>query len=169
MLSFVGSGFARKELRQALCAVADSNYYMIVVGQDKHQRRYQALAQSLGCLLLVRFTGVRQDVLPYYHVADAIILPMLYDPFPNVILEAMSCGLSVITSQRCGGAEYIDHGREGFVCDAMDIASLKTFAAEIPFREQDPTLGVAARQRVGTYTPANLSHQLMGLYRQLLS
>lgn len=168
-LIFVGSGFARKGLRQALSAVADTDRYLIVVGQDKHQRRYQALAQSLGCLSRVRFTGVRQDVLPCYHAADALILPTLYDPFPNVILEAMSCGLPVITSQRCGGAEFIEQGREGFVCDALDIASLKTFAAEMPSRERDPAMGAAARQRVSTCTPANLSRQLMGLYRQLLS
>ncbi|WMQ74062.1 MAG: Lipopolysaccharide core biosynthesis protein RfaG [Sodalis sp.] len=169
VLIFVGSGFARKGLRQALCAVADTDRYLIVVGRDKHQRRYQALAQSLGCLSRVRFTGVRQDVLPCYHAADALILPTLYDPFPNAILEAMSCGLPVITSQRCGGAEFIEQGREGFVCDALDIASLKTFAAEIPSRERDPAMGAAARQRVGTCTPANLSRQLMSLYRQLLS
>lgn len=168
-LIFVGSGFARKGLRQALSAVADTDRYLIVVGQDKHQRRYQALAQSLGCLSRVRFTGVRQDVLPCYHAADALILPTLYDPFPNVIFEAMSCGLPVITSQRCGGTEFIEQGREGFVCDALDITSLKTFAAEMPSRERDPEMGAAARQRVSTCTPANLSRQLMGLYRQLLS
>ncbi|KYP95948.1 glycosyl transferase family 1, partial [Sodalis-like endosymbiont of Proechinophthirus fluctus] len=167
-LIFVGSDFARKGLRQALSAVANTDRYLIVVGQDKHQRRYQALAQSLGCLSRVRFAGVRQDMLPCYHAADALILPTLYDPFPNVILEAMSCGLPVITSQRCGGMEFIEQGREGFVCDALDIASLMAFAAEMPSREQDPAMGASARQRVSTYTPENLSRQLMSLYRQLL-
>lgn len=168
-LIFVGSGFARKGLRQALDAVAATDRYLIVVGQDKHQRRYQALARSLGCLSRVHFAGVRQDVLPYYHAADALILPTLYDPFPNVILEAMSCGLPVITSQRCGGAEFIEQGREGFICDALDTASLRTFAAEMPSREQDHAMGAAARQRVSHCTPANLSRQLTALYRQLLS
>lgn len=168
VLIFVGSGFARKGLRQAICAVAETDRYLIVVGQDKHQRRYHALAQSLGCLSRVCFVGVRQDVLPCYHASDALILPTLYDPFPNVILEAMACGLPVITSQRCGGVEFIKQGCEGFICDALDIASLKVFAAEMPSREQNPEMGSAARHRVSTCTLINLSCQLMALYRQLL-
>ncbi|MGP4123312.1 MAG: glycosyltransferase family 4 protein [Sodalis sp. (in: enterobacteria)] len=168
-LIFVGSGFARKGLEQALRAVAGTDRYLIIVGRDKYQHCYQALAQSLGCLSRVRFAGVCQDVLPCYHAADALILPTLYDPFPNVILEAMSCGLPVITSQHCGGAEFIEQGREGFICDALDIASLRAFAAEVPCRERDPAMGAAARQRVSTCTPENLSRQLMLLYRQLLS
>ncbi|SNC58538.1 glycosyltransferase family 4 protein [Sodalis endosymbiont of Henestaris halophilus] len=168
-LIFVGSGFARKGLQQTLHAVSTTNHYLIIVGKDKHQRRYKNLAKSLGCLSRVRFAGVRQDVLPYYHAADALILPTLYDPFPNVILEAMSCGLPVITSHRCGGAEFINQGCEGFICDALDIASLRAFAHAIPSRERDPTMGIAARQKVSTCTPANLSRQLIGLYQQLLS
>lgn len=168
-LIFVGSGFARKGLRQALCAVAATDRFLIVVGQDKHQRCYQALAQSLGCRTRVRFAGAQQDVLPYYHAADALILPTLYDPFPNVILEAMSCGLPVITSHRCGGAEFIEQGREGFICDALDIASLSAFAAEIPSRERNPVMGDAARQRVSPFTPTHLSRQLIELYRHLIS
>lgn len=168
-LIFVGSGFSRKGLRQAIEAIAATDRYLIVIGQDKHQRRYQALAQSLGCLSRVRFTGIRQEVLPYYHAADALILPTLYDPFPNVILEAMSCGLPVITSQRCGGAEFIEQGRQGFVCDALDIASLRIFASSVPSRVQDTAMSLAARERVKQCTLENLSHQLIGLYKQLLS
>ncbi|MCR3755891.1 MAG: D-inositol-3-phosphate glycosyltransferase [Sodalis sp. Psp] len=168
VLIFVGSGFARKGLCQTLEAMATTDRYLIVIGQDKHQYRYQALARTLGCLSRVRFAGVRQEVLPCYHAADALILPTLYDPFPNVILEAMSCGLPVITSQRCGGAEFIEHGRQGFVCDALDIASLRAFAASIPSRNQDVSMGLAARERVKRCTLANLSHQLTSLYQQLL-
>lgn len=169
VLIFVGSGFERKGLQQALRAVAATDRYLIVVGQDKNQRRYQALAQSLGLLSRVRFAGVCQDVLPYYHAADALIMPTLYDPFPNVILEAMSCGLPVITSQHCGGSEFIEQGRSGFICDALDIVSLRSYVAEIMSRERSSAMSLAARERVSSCTPANLSRQLMGLYLQLLS
>lgn len=168
VLIFVGSGFARKGLRQTLEAVAATDRYLVVIGRDKYQSRYQALAQSLGCLSRVRFSGIRQEILPYYHAADALILPTLYDPFPNVILEAMSCGLPVITSQNCGGAEFIEQGRQGFVCDALDITSLRTFVASVPPRGQDATMGLVARKRVSQYTLANLSCQLTDLYKQLL-
>ncbi|UVK79307.1 MAG: lipopolysaccharide glucosyltransferase I [Sodalis sp. Ffu] len=168
-LIYIGSGFERKGLRQAISAVAATDRYLIVMGHDKYLCYYQALAQSMGCLSRLRFIGVRKDVLPCYHAVDALILPSLYDPFPNVILEAMSCGLPVITSQCCGGAEFIEQGKQGFVCDALDIASLREFVAAIPLREHNPAMSFAARSRVSGCTPANLSCQLTGLYQQLLS
>ncbi|WP_413723525.1 glycosyltransferase family 4 protein [Sodalis sp. RH23] len=168
-LIYVGSGFERKGLKAAIAAIAATDRYLIVVGQDKQQDKYRAFAQGLGCLQRIRFVGVQTDVLPFYHGADGLILPTLYDPFPNVILEAMACGLPVITSERCGGAEFIEAGREGFVCDALDIKTLTECANAIPSRQRQPGMGLAARERVKDCTPARLSQQLTGLYTQLLS
>lgn len=87
-LIYVGSGFERKGLKPAIQAIASSDRYLIVVGQDKAQKKYESLARQLGCFERIRFMGVQNNVLPYYHSADGMILPTLYDPFPNVILEA---------------------------------------------------------------------------------
>lgn len=168
-LIYVGSGFERKGLRAAIAAIAASDCYLIVVGQDKQQDKYRAFAQGLGCLRRIRFVGVQKDVLAFYHGADGLILPTLYDPFPNVILEAMACGLPVITSERCGGAEFIENGVEGFVCDALDIGMLAEFVDAISPRPLQPAMGMAARERVKDCTPLRLSQQLTGLYAQLLS
>ena len=110
-LIFVGSGFERKGLAAAIRAVAATDSHLLVVGKDKDEKRYRALAQSLGCSDRVHFMGVQKQTLPFYQAADALLLPTLYDPFPNVILEAMSCGLPVITSTTCGGAEFITPAR----------------------------------------------------------
>ncbi len=92
-----------------------------MVGKDKDQPRYQALAKSLNCEARVRFFGMQSETLPFYQMADGLLLPTLYDPFPNVILEAMACGLPVITTTGCGGAEFIVGGHNSYVCDALDI------------------------------------------------
>ncbi|CAM3960341.1 glycosyltransferase family 4 protein [Rahnella victoriana] len=167
-LIYVGSGFERKGLKPAIEAIASGDRYLIVVGQDKDQKKYKLLAQQSGCADRVRFTGVQNNVLPYYHAADGMILPTLYDPFPNVILEAMACGLPVITSQTCGGAEFITQGKEGFVCDALDVASLSEFVKKIPSRQENDDMGKAARARILPYSPKNLSQQLVALYHSLL-
>ncbi len=143
--------------------------YLIVVGQDKDQKKYESLAKQAGCLERVRFAGVQNNVIPFYHAADGMILPTLYDPFPNVILEAMACGLPVITSQTCGGAEFIREGHEGFVCDALDVAKLTEFVKKIPSRRENAEMGNAARERILPYSPKNLSQQLVALYYSLLA
>jgi UDP-glucose:(heptosyl)LPS alpha-1,3-glucosyltransferase len=86
-----------------------------VVGKDKEQGRYQQLAKTLNCEERVRFFGMQSETLPFYQMADGLLLPTLYDPFPNVILEAMACGLPVITTTGCGGAEFIVQGSNGYV------------------------------------------------------
>lgn len=167
-LIYVGSGFERKGLRAAIQAIASSDRYLIVVGQDKQLSRYQQLANQLNCLNRIRFVGVQQDVVSFYHAADGLILPTLYDPFPNVILEAMACGLPVITSFGCGGAEFIRDGQEGFVCDALDINALNQAVKQTPLKSADSAMGDAARARILPYSPQRLASELHALYQQVL-
>ncbi|KAA8725585.1 glycosyltransferase family 4 protein [Ewingella americana] len=167
-LIFVGSGFERKGLEAAIRAVAPTDSILLVVGQDKDEKRYRGLAQSLGCEQRIRFMGVQKQTLPFYQAADALLLPTLYDPFPNVILEAMSCGLPVITSQTCGGAEFIQQGVNGFVFDALDVKSLAESIQELPVIALGSDMAEAARARVIEETPARLSGQLLDLYRRIL-
>jgi UDP-glucose:(heptosyl)LPS alpha-1,3-glucosyltransferase len=167
-LIFVGSGFERKGLEAAIRAVAPTDSILLVVGQDKDEKPYRGLAQSLGCEQRVRFMGVQKQTLPFYQAADALLLPTLYDPFPNVILEAMSCGLPVVTSQTCGGAEFIQQGVNGFVFDALDVKSLAESIRELPVVALDSTMAEAARARIIEETPARLSGQLLDLYRRIL-
>lgn len=168
VLCFVGSGFERKGLASAIKAIAGTDRYLLVVGQDKAEKRYRALAQSEGCGDRVRFCGMQKETLPFYQAADGLLLPTLYDPFPNVILEAMACGLPVITSQTCGGAEFIEQGKNGFVCDALDVVRLTEAVMAIPAQEYDNNMGMAARHKVKDATPERLSSQLITLYQTLL-
>lgn len=165
---YVGSGFERKGLRASISALAATEAHLLVVGQDKQQARYLSHARALGCEKRVHFVGVQHNVIPYYHAADALILPTLYDPFPNVILEAMACGLPVITSDTCGGAEFIVNGEQGYVCDALDIVALSAAAQAIPLRSVDARMGDAARERVLPCSPQRLAGQLHALYQQVL-
>jgi len=165
---YVGSGFERKGLKASVTALAATDAHLLVVGQDKQQSRYVNLARQLGCENRVHFVGVQHNVTPYYHAADALMLPTLYDPFPNVILEAMACGLPVITSFTCGGAEFIVDGEQGYVCDALNVTALTAAANAITVRTLDSRMGDAARERVLPCSPQRLAGQLYALYQQVL-
>lgn len=168
VMIYVGSGFERKGLAAAIRAVASTDRYLLVVGKDKSEKRYRALAAELGCAERIRFVGMQSDTLPWYQAADGLLLPTLYDPFPNVILEAMACGLPVITSTTCGGAEFIRQGQNGYVCDALDIPALRDAVMALPDCATDSSMAQAARQQVMASTPQRLSQQLVSLYQQIL-
>src|SRR5439155_7573998 len=116
----VGSGYVRKGVARAIAALArlPGDAYLFVVGRDKARGRYRRLAEELGVGQRVALLGPQEDPRPFYGAADAFVLPTLYDPCPNAALEAMACGLPVVTSTKCGAAELILEHDAGFVCPA---------------------------------------------------
>jgi UDP-glucose:(heptosyl)LPS alpha-1,3-glucosyltransferase len=167
---FIGSGFERKGLAQAIRALATlaQPAYLLVVGKDKQAARFEALARRLGVAARVRFAGAVSDPQPCYGAADALLLPTLYDPFPNVMLEAMACGLPVITSTKSGGAELIKNGENGWVCDALDLPALSAAMTELLSATARERLGRAARATVAPLTLERMSQEYLALYRALL-
>jgi UDP-glucose:(heptosyl)LPS alpha-1,3-glucosyltransferase len=74
----------------------------------------------------VQFLGEVADMLRVYAAADIFILPTIYDPFSNACLEALACGLPVITTRSNGFSEIIENGIHGSIVDhAGDLLALR--------------------------------------------
>jgi UDP-glucose:(heptosyl)LPS alpha-1,3-glucosyltransferase len=171
---FVGSGFARKGLAAALDALARTTptAHLIVVGDDKRAADYRARAARLGIGARVHFVGSVGDVLPYYGAADALVLPTVYDPFPNAALEAWACGLPVITSTACGAREALLEGINGWLSAADDVDAIGRAMDQLVARLADPAalaaLQTAARAAALPYSLDRLGEALLCLYQSLL-
>ncbi|MGR8932757.1 MAG: glycosyltransferase family 4 protein [Gammaproteobacteria bacterium] len=167
---FVGSGFERKGLQQAIDAFAalPESAYLLVVGYDKHAQRYRDAVVKRGLERRVRFFGAQQDVKPFYALADAFVQPTLYDPFPNAVLEAMACGLPVITGSKAGIAELLTDGESGYVCAAHDIAKINAAMRALSDTTHAETMGGKARQIAERYEWAVIGDSLVDLYQTLL-
>ena len=59
-----------------------------------------------------------------YLEADFFCLPSLYEGTPNVICEAMACGLPVVCSDVCDNSRYVFRGENGFLFDPKDTNSI---------------------------------------------
>jgi UDP-glucose:(heptosyl)LPS alpha-1,3-glucosyltransferase len=171
VLLFVGSGFERKGVAGALHAFAlgglRDHAVLVIVGHDKRRARYERLAAALGVAGAVHFTGPQDDVLPYYQGADAFVLPTLYDPQSNAVLEAMACGLPAITTTGCGVAELLTP-QSGHVVDALDIPALAAAMEDLTRREHARTLGAAARRAVEPYSLERMTDDYLALYARLM-
>ena len=146
-LLFVGSGWERKGLRFAIAAMAlcrNRKMWLFVAGRG-NRRSYKSkhvhflgevgpdafqLVKSRRLSRLLR-PASRQpasvvDLTGIYAAADIFILPTIYDPFSNACLEALACGLPVITTRDNGFAEIIKDGIHGSIVDpAHDITRLR--------------------------------------------
>ena len=170
VLAYVGSGFSRKGVATALRAiVAHPDVWLLIAGRDKHARKFEKLAQALGISARVKFLGPVANVREVYGTADALILPTLYDPFPNVCVEALACGLPLLTSHGCGAAEWITEGQNGWVRDALDSEGYQqAISLWLKGREQGVDYSAAARATAEPFTLDRMAKELQALYRDLL-
>jgi len=168
---FVGSGFARKGLAaaiDALAATGNRHLRLVVVGRDRDAARFAARAARAGVADRVRFAGALEDVRPLYAAADCFMLPTRYDPFPNAALEALAAGLPVIVSRRCGAAEILRPGENGWICEPDDPAGLARLMSEADGALRDGArLAAAARATAERFTLSDMATRLVALYDSL--
>lgn len=77
--------FERKGLKAAIEAISCTNAHLLVIGQDKEQKNISNLTHQLK-LMIEFILGVQRPYL--YQMADGLLLPTLYDPFPNVVFRS---------------------------------------------------------------------------------
>ncbi len=117
ILLFVGSGYKRKGVKEFLeifSKLKSKNIKAFVIGKENNIEYYKNLSKKLNIDGNVVFTGPRIDVDDFYTISDIFLFPTHYDPFSNVILEAMSFGNVVFTTRSNGASEIIN---ENFIMD----------------------------------------------------
>jgi len=111
VLLYVGSGFKRKGVKEFLQIVAklkDNNIQAFVIGKEKNLKYYEQLSKDFKVDKRVIFTGPRQDVDDFYTISDVFLFPTRYEPFSNVVLEAMSLENAVFTTKQNGAHEILE-------------------------------------------------------------
>ena len=112
ILLYVGSGFKRKGVEEFLKIVSrlkNSDIKAFIIGKEKNIEYYQQLAIALKIDNQVVFTGTREDVNDFYTISDIFLFPTRYEPFSNVVLEAMSFENAVFTTRQNGASEILDN------------------------------------------------------------
>ncbi len=108
---YVGSGFKRKgveEFLQIISNLNNSDIKAFIIGKEKNIEQYQNLAKKLNIDNQVIFTGPREDVDDFYTISDIFLFPTHYEPFSNVVLEAMNFENVVFTTAQNGASEILD-------------------------------------------------------------
>ncbi|MFW6188887.1 MAG: glycosyltransferase family 4 protein [Planctomycetota bacterium] len=164
---FVGTGWERKGLYTFIEALgilaaegAPRRAFGVVVGRG-NRHRAERYARSRGALKALRFVG-RADPRPYYGAADALVLPSFFDPCANVTLEALACGLPVVTSAYNGAYELLTPGEQGYyVEDAADAAGVAEYMKRLMDSDRLEAASEAARELA-------LQHTLERQYRETM-
>jgi UDP-glucose:(heptosyl)LPS alpha-1,3-glucosyltransferase len=92
----------------------EHRFRLLVVGNQKVSS-FRRLAERLKITDRVCFAGHCADMRNAYFAADFLVHPTFYDPCSLVVLEALACGLPVITTQANGAHELLHPPQEGYV------------------------------------------------------
>ncbi|MBT6691330.1 glycosyltransferase [Candidatus Parcubacteria bacterium] len=123
-----GQGNLIKILRQLRQEQPKLNIRLILVGDGKLRQDFQDLVEKYKLNKYVIFTGMldKEKLNHFYSAADIFILNSNNEGCPNVVLEAMSFGLPVISTKVGGTTEMIDEGESGYLVNSGDHDTIKT-------------------------------------------
>lgn len=84
----------------------------------------QEMIKQMDLHACFQFHPATQDIVAAYHLADAFVLPSIYEGFPNVLCEAMACGLPVIASNVCDNPFIMQDKVNGYLLDPYDVSNM---------------------------------------------
>jgi glycosyltransferase involved in cell wall biosynthesis len=106
-------------------------------------------ARRLGVADRLMFVERTDDIERFYRAADVVLFPSTREGLPNVVLEAMACGVPVVASRLPGVTDaVIEHGVDGLLVDPQDVGGFADAVRQLADAATRARLGTAARTTV---------------------
>lgn len=153
---FVGRFNEQKNVQSLLDAAAllrdDGRAFRLSIVGDgplRDELVHRADTLQLGDQLQWRQWLAREEMPTLYQSAHCLVNPSHYEGMPNVVLEAMACGIPAVVSDVAGNRDVVAHERSGLVVPPNDPRALAHAMARLMAdRTLAMTLGAAARAHV---------------------
>ena len=143
----------------------------LIAGSGR-QDELEAQACNLGLFPdSLQFLGAVADIRSVYQQATVCVLTSDHEGTPNVLLEAMACGLPVVSTNVGGVPDIVQHGKTGFLCVPEDLDGLVASVAQLANdRALRTEMGKRARSFVEeAHSVQRLPARLASLYQLALS
>lgn len=167
---FIGSIGQRKGL-----------WYLLEALRHLNTRSIRLLLRGRGVIdqeLLSAFPDVSFDlkvnrptseIVAELHEADLFVLPSVTEGFGHVILQAMACGVPVLTTTNTCGPDVIEEGRQGFIVPIRDPAAIaERLAWGLDHRETLAELGREAALRARMLTWEHFREGVREAYHSMI-
>ena len=116
------------------------NAKLTIVGEGPLRAELENLIIELGLQAVVSLPGFFSDPYPWFRSADLFVLSSRWEGFGNVIVEALECGLPVVsTNCKSGPSEILDDGRYGLLIAINDPMALALAMKQAFDKPNDPT------------------------------
>lgn len=139
---------------------------------SKELQKLENLRELLGIKTIVKFVGQKpQTMLPYYYnAAEVVVMPSHYESFGMAALEAMACGIPVITTNVSGIASLIDDKHQALITTVnnplMLASQIETLLTDEAFHKK---IGKQVYETVQDLSWKNIAKATKHVYENLLS
>jgi len=143
---------------------------LLILGEGPEESSLKNLTRRLGIRDVVSFLGRMDNVVEYMQAADLFVLPSVSEGLSNSLLEAMACGLAVVTADIGGNNEVVRHLKNGILVKPRDSKQLaKALLMVLSDTELAERLGEEARKTIGEgYSLESVAKQYIRLYESLV-
>ncbi len=143
---------------------------LLMIGDGPERQMAEELSRSLGIYNDVRFLGKQEQMDEILSIADLFLLPSSYESFGLAALEAMACGVPVISTNAGGIPEINVQGVTGYLSDIGDVEDMAKHALHI--LKDDATLQQfkdAAIAHADTFEKALITPIYEALYEKVIA
>ena len=143
---------------------------LVIIGDGPDRSQCEMLSRELGIQDRVKFLGKQTDVIHILSLADLFLMPSQSESFGLSALEAMACGVPVISSSVGGLPELQLHGQTGYIAEIGDIDRMAKYAVDLlsnPAKYQ--LFAKAARERAIEFDASKIVTQYEQYYEKILS
>lgn len=103
-----------------------------IVGGGALQRRLEERCEELGMENNVQFLGYQPNPFPFLAAADVLALSSRFEGFANVLVEAMACGITVVSTDcKYGPGEIIRDMESGILVPVGDVKAMASALVNI--------------------------------------
>jgi N-acetyl-alpha-D-glucosaminyl L-malate synthase BshA len=104
---------------------------LILVGDGPERSECERLCRQLELFDKVKFLGKQDGLVEILSSCDVFLIPSQSESFGLAALEAMACGLPVISSSVGGLPELVRHNETGFIAEIGDTDRMSKYALEL--------------------------------------
>jgi len=146
------------------------NAELVFIGDGPLRKALEDRTATLGLNESVRLAGNKPEVLSWYQAADIFVLPSHQEGLSNSLLEAMSCGLPVVSTRVSGSTGIF---AESDVGELVDVGDMPGLATALRCLLTNPTRRATCGLRAREYARARFSIQAvtgetLALYARLV-
>lgn len=111
-------------------------FKLVIVGDGKDMNRLRKDIELHNLTDVVDFIGMTENVAKYYTNSSICLVPSNIEGFGLVVIEAMECGLPVVSFETEGPSEIISNGYDGFLVSDFDTYVFAEKIAKLLMDEQ---------------------------------